>query len=78
MTFFLKCTGNANKRGWGESGKNGADCTFTADEQEMSGCDPLGQHQQSEAEPHERNDPDRLDSSGRDKMPATAETGPVT
>ena len=36
--FFLKCTGNANKRGWGESGKNGADCTFTADEQEMSGA----------------------------------------
>ena len=35
--FFLKCTGNANKRGWGQSGKNGADCTFTADSQEMSG-----------------------------------------
>ena len=35
--FFLKCTGNANKRGWGQSGNNGADCTFTADSQEMSG-----------------------------------------
>ena len=35
--FFLKCTGNANKRGWGQSGNNGADCNFTAHSQEMSG-----------------------------------------
>ena len=35
--FFLKCTGNANQRGWGESGKNGADCSFTAEKQEMQG-----------------------------------------
>ncbi len=35
--FFLKCTGNANKRGWGKSGSNGADCVFTATEQDMKG-----------------------------------------
>ena len=35
--FFLKCTGNSNQRGWGESGKNGADCLFTAVKQEMQG-----------------------------------------
>lgn len=35
--FFLKATGNANKRGWGQSGANGAACTFTADNQSMSG-----------------------------------------
>ena len=35
--FFLKCTGNSNARGWGKSGANGADCTFTADTQTMSG-----------------------------------------
>ena len=35
--FFLKCTGNSNKRGWGETGKNGADCSFTAIDQEMKG-----------------------------------------
>ena len=35
--FFLKCTGNSNQRGWGESGKNGADCLFTATQQEMQG-----------------------------------------
>ena len=35
--FFLRCTGNSNGRGWGQSGANGADCTFTAIEQEMSG-----------------------------------------
>lgn len=35
--FFLKCTGNSNQRGWGESGSNGADCSFTAIEQEMEG-----------------------------------------
>ena len=35
--FFLKCTGNSNQRGWGESGNNGADCLFTATKQEMQG-----------------------------------------
>ena len=35
--FFLKCTGNSNQRGWGENGKNGADCLFTAAKQEMQG-----------------------------------------
>ena len=35
--FFLKCTGNSNQRGWGESGANGADCLFTAENQEMQG-----------------------------------------
>lgn len=35
--FFLKCTGNSNQRGWGQSGNNGADCTFTANKQEMEG-----------------------------------------
>ena len=35
--FFLKCTGNSNQRGWGESGANGADCLFTATKQEMQG-----------------------------------------
>lgn len=35
--FFLRCTGNANQRGWGQAGQNGADCTFTAIEQEMQG-----------------------------------------
>lgn len=35
--FFLKCTGNANKRGWGQSGANGADCKFSADAQVMEG-----------------------------------------
>ena len=35
--FFLKCTGNSNQRGWGESGNNGADCLFTAIKQEMQG-----------------------------------------
>ena len=35
--FFLKCTGNSNARGWGETGKNGADCTFTGISQEMNG-----------------------------------------
>ena len=28
--YFLRCTGNNNERGWGESGANGADCDFTA------------------------------------------------
>ena len=35
--FFLKCTGNANQRGWGTAGDNGADSSFTAIAQEMSG-----------------------------------------
>lgn len=35
--FFLKCTGNANERGWGSTGANGADCNFTAIDQEMEG-----------------------------------------
>jgi len=35
--FFLKCTGNSNQRGWGSAGSNGADCTFTAIDQEMKG-----------------------------------------
>ena len=35
--FFLKCTGNANARGWGQSGANGADCSFTARNQTMAG-----------------------------------------
>lgn len=35
--FFLKCTGNQNQRGWGQSGSNGADCLFTAITQKMKG-----------------------------------------
>ena len=35
--FFLKCTGNANARGWGQSGANGADCSFTGRDQQMVG-----------------------------------------
>lgn len=35
--FFLKCTGNSNERGWGTTGSNGADCSFTAIEQVMKG-----------------------------------------
>ena len=35
--FFLKVTGNTNQRGWGTSGDNGAQCTFTAINQEMEG-----------------------------------------
>ena len=35
--FFLKVTGNDNARGWGTSGDNGADCTFTAIDQAMEG-----------------------------------------
>lgn len=35
--FFLRCTGNNNQRGWGTSGQNGADCLFTAVNQEMKG-----------------------------------------
>ncbi len=35
--FFLRCTGNNNKRGWGTAGANGSDCLFTAIRQEMEG-----------------------------------------
>ena len=35
--FFLCCTGNDNQRGWGTTGENGADCTFTATKQKMKG-----------------------------------------
>ncbi len=35
--FFLKCTGNSNERGWGTTGSNGADCNFTAIDQDMTG-----------------------------------------
>lgn len=35
--FFLRCTGNENRRGWGSVGSNGADCLFTVKEQEMQG-----------------------------------------
>ena len=35
--FFLRCTGNNNQRGWGTTGKNGADCLFTAVDQTMKG-----------------------------------------
>ncbi|MBQ3393123.1 MAG: hypothetical protein IJG52_06930 [Lachnospiraceae bacterium] len=35
--FFLKCTGNSNARGWGSTGANGADCLFTAIDQDMEG-----------------------------------------
>lgn len=35
--FFLRCTGNSNQRGWGTSGSNGADCTFTGIAQTMNG-----------------------------------------
>ena len=35
--FFLQCTGNSNQRGWGQSGSNGADCSFTGIAQDMEG-----------------------------------------
>ena len=35
--FFLRCTGNDNQRGWGQTGSNGSDCLFTAINQEMQG-----------------------------------------
>ncbi|MCR5743336.1 MAG: hypothetical protein K6F92_06390 [Lachnospiraceae bacterium] len=35
--FLLQCTGNANARGWGSTGSNGADCSFTAIDQELEG-----------------------------------------
>lgn len=35
--YFLRVTGNANRRGWGKTGANGADCDFTAISQQMNG-----------------------------------------
>ena len=35
--YFLRATGNANERGWGASGSNGAMCTFTGIGQQMTG-----------------------------------------
>ena len=35
--FLLRCTGNANQRGWGASGANGADCHFTGSDQMLEG-----------------------------------------
>lgn len=35
--FLLQCTGNANDRGWGTPGANGADCHFTGIEQTLEG-----------------------------------------
>lgn len=35
--FLLRCTGNANARGWGQPGMNGARCTFTGIAQELCG-----------------------------------------
>ena len=36
--FVIKCTGNSNARGWGSTGSNGANCTFTAIDQELEGA----------------------------------------
>ena len=35
--YLLRCTGNANARGWGRTGSNGANCVFSAIEQELNG-----------------------------------------
>ena len=35
--YFLRVTGNSNRRGWGSAGANGADCDFTAISQQMNG-----------------------------------------
>ncbi len=35
--FLLRAAGNSNGRGWGTKGQNGADCSFTAIQQELSG-----------------------------------------
>lgn len=35
--YFLRVSGNANARGWGVSGQNGANCKFTALQQKMEG-----------------------------------------
>ena len=42
--FLLQVTGNTNKRGWGNAGKNGAKCTFNATNQILEGdiiCDSI-------------------------------------
>lgn len=35
--FLLRCTGNSGENGWGQTGKNGASCVFTARKQQMEG-----------------------------------------
>lgn len=35
--YFLRVTGNANQRGWGKTGANGAQCVFTGLSQQMEG-----------------------------------------
>lgn len=35
--FLLRCTGNNNQRGWGSVGSNGATCTFTGIDQQLTG-----------------------------------------
>ena len=35
--YLLRCTGNSNARGWGQSGANGANCTFNAINQQLNG-----------------------------------------
>ena len=35
--YLLKCTGNSNQRGWGETGSNGANCVFTTYQQKIQG-----------------------------------------
>ncbi|MBQ8075800.1 MAG: hypothetical protein IJ237_07435 [Oscillospiraceae bacterium] len=35
--YFLRCTGNSNQRGWGKVGANGAECSFTAIDQNLDG-----------------------------------------
>ena len=35
--YILRVTGNNNQRGWGKSGANGADCDFTAIDQQLNG-----------------------------------------
>lgn len=35
--YLLSVTGNQNARGWGQTGSNGANCTFTAIEQALNG-----------------------------------------
>ena len=36
-TSNIRVTGNQNARGWGQTGSNGANCTFTAIEQALNG-----------------------------------------
>lgn len=35
--YFLKCTGNDHQGSWGEAGRNGSECVFTAVDQDMEG-----------------------------------------